>query len=157
MQMKNLGFHISLFSLAVILIWIGLFKFTPTEAKAIEPLVSTSPLMSWLYHFFSKQVVSNIIGTAEIITALFLLGYYISPYMGWIGGLLSSVTFLITLSFLFSMPDAVQQVDGFWLPDAFILKDLMALGISVSIFTQSYHQIFNKVQKQNISTMALHS
>ncbi len=155
--MKNLGFHISLFGLAIVLIWIGLFKFTPTEAKAIEPLVSTSPLMSWLYELLGRQQISNLIGALEILTGVLLLLYYLNPYSGLIGGVLSTITFLITLSFLFSMPDAVQQIDGFWLPDAFILKDLMALGISVSIFTQSYHKIFNKVQKQNMATMALHS
>jgi len=149
--MKNLGFNISLFGLAIVLLWIGLFKFTPTEAKAIEPLVSSSPLRAWLYGFFSQQTVSNIIGTAEIITALLLLGYYISPYSGWLGDLLSSLTFLLTLSFLFSMPNAVQQIDGFWLPDAFILKDLMALGISISILTKSYEKITNKIKTQEVS------
>ena len=154
--MKNLGFHISLFSLAVILIWIGLFKFTPTEAKAIEPLVSTSPLMSWLYEWFGRQQISNLIGALEILTGILLIFYYVNPYSGLIGGALSIITFLITLSFLFSMPNAIQQIDGFWLPDTFILKDLMALGISVSIFMQSYQKILNKMQDRIAQTMVLH-
>ena len=47
--MKDIGFHVSLMGLALILIWIGLFKFTLTEAKAIEPLIANSPFMKWMY------------------------------------------------------------------------------------------------------------
>ena len=35
-------------SLALVLIWIGGMKFTSYEAMGIQPLVATSPLMSWL-------------------------------------------------------------------------------------------------------------
>jgi hypothetical protein len=33
------------------------------------------------------------------------------------------------------------------LPDAFILKDIMALGISLTIFTESYNTIFLNIEK----------
>ena len=41
-------------------------KFTAYEAGAIQPLVASSPLMSWLYAIFSVQATSNLIGVAEI-------------------------------------------------------------------------------------------
>jgi uncharacterized membrane protein YkgB len=34
--MKKTGYWLSVIATAVVLIWIGLFKFTPTEAKAIK-------------------------------------------------------------------------------------------------------------------------
>ncbi len=140
--MEKLGFNLSLIGVATILIWIGLFKFTPTEAKAIEPLVSHSPLVSWMYKFMSLQTVSNSIGLIEVITSILLLLNYFTPYGGLIGGFLSAITFIITLTFIFSTPNGIEKIDNFILPDAFILKDLMALGISISIFAKSYEAIF---------------
>jgi len=37
------------YGLVLLLLWFGVFKFTPTEAQAIQPLVANSPLLSWLY------------------------------------------------------------------------------------------------------------
>lgn len=145
--MTNIGFHISLIGLATVLIWIGLFKFTPTEAKAIEPLILNSPIMNWLYQLLDLQAVSKLIGTVEIITGIFLLLNYITPYGGFFGGLLSILTFLVTLSFIFTTPGGIEKIDNFILPDAFILKDIMALGISLSIFSKSYNDIFIIMQK----------
>ncbi len=142
--MKDIGFHISLVGVAVILIWIGLFKFTPTEAKAIEPLVSNSPFMKWMYNIVSIHGVSKIIGTIEVITGLLLLLNYFTPYGGLVGGFLASATFIMTLSFIFTTPNAIEKIDGFILPDAFILKDIMALGISLTIFTKSFNEIYNQ-------------
>ncbi len=140
--MKDIGFHISLLGLALILIWIGLFKFTPTEAKAIEPLVSNSPFMKWMYNVVSINGVSKIIGTIEVITGLLLLLNYLTPYGGLVGGFLASATFILTLSFIFTTPNAIEKIDGFILPDAFVLKDIMALGISLTIFIKSFIEIF---------------
>jgi uncharacterized membrane protein YkgB len=141
-KMENFGFHISLIGLATVLIWIGLFKFTPTEAKAIEPLVTHSPLVGWLYGFMGLRAVSNTIGTIEVITGILLLLNYFTPYGGLVGGFLSALTFVVTLTFIFSTPNGIERIDNFVLPDAFILKDLMALGISLTIFAKSFRAIF---------------
>ena len=142
--MKEIGFHISLFGVALILIWIGLFKFTPTEAKAIEPLVSNSPFIKWMYNIASINGVSKIIGTIEVLTGLLLLLNYLTPYGGLVGGFLASATFIMTLSFIFTTPNAIEKIDGFIIPDAFMLKDIMALGISLTIFIKSVNEIFRQ-------------
>ncbi|MDA4697911.1 YkgB family protein, partial [Enterobacter hormaechei] len=54
-----IGYYISLYGVAIVLLWIGIFKFTPTEAAAIKPLVENHPLMGWLYNILSIQGVSN--------------------------------------------------------------------------------------------------
>ncbi len=38
------GYYITLLGTAAILLWIGIFKFTPTEAAAIKTLVAHHPL-----------------------------------------------------------------------------------------------------------------
>ncbi len=53
------GYLIGVLGVSLILIWLGIYKFTPTEAKLIEPLVLNHPLMGWAYQFLSIQAVSN--------------------------------------------------------------------------------------------------
>lgn len=130
-KLEKTGFYIALYGIALILIWIGLFKFTPTEATAIKGLVENSPLMSWMYNVMSVTTVSRVVGTTEIITGILLALLPFSARAGFVGGVLSAITFFTTLTFLFSTPGAIKQVDGLWVPDGFLLKDLIALGVSI--------------------------
>lgn len=138
--MKNLsriGYIAAVSGLALVLLWIGIFKFTPTEAKGIKGLVENSPLMSWMYQAFSLQAVSNIIGAFEIVCALLLMASFKWPKAGLIGGVMGVITFLATLSFLITTPGINNTIDGVWIPDQFILKDLMALGICLMVMGQA--------------------
>lgn len=126
--LKKIGFYVSYLGTFLILLWIGIFKFTPTEAEAIRPLVENHPLMSWTYHFFSEQAVSGIIGAVEILTAFLLLLGLRWRTLRMVGGLFVIVTFLITISFLFTTPGVWKMVDGVPVTDFFVLKDLAMLG-----------------------------
>lgn len=137
LDFEKLGYRISVFGVAIVLLWIGIFKFTTTEAKAIEPLVSNSFLMSWLYKILSLQGVSNLIGGVEIITAICLVLHFVWRKVGIVGGILSTMTFLATLSFLFTTPNVFNTVDGVPITEFFILKDVMALGISLMVWGKS--------------------
>lgn len=127
--MGKIGYYVAYFSVVLILFWVGVFKFTPTEAEAIRPLVENHPLMWWLYSIFSVQTVSNLFGTVELITALLLLLGLKWCGLRRIGGLFVVVTFLITLSFLFTTPGMWRVVDGVPTTEFGILKDLAFLGI----------------------------
>jgi reactive chlorine resistance protein C len=112
---------------------IGFLKFTSSEAAGIQPLVAHSPLLSWLYSVLSVQGVSNLIGAIEIAIAVLLALRPISAKASFIGSLGSIVTFLLTTSFLFSTPGAVQLNHGLpVLGDAgqFLIKDVVLLGAS---------------------------
>ncbi len=63
------GYKLGVFGVVLVLLWIGIFKFTPTEAAAIEPLIKNHPLMGWAYNFLSVQMVSNLVGFSEIVVA----------------------------------------------------------------------------------------
>lgn len=130
-KIEKTGFYIALYGMAIVLIWIGIFKFTPTEAKGIKSVVENSPLMGWMYAAMSQSAVSKMIGTIEIITGILLMLQPVSAKAGLVGGILASVTFIITLSFIFTTPGAFSKIDGIWIPDQFLLKDLMALGIGI--------------------------
>lgn len=137
---QGLGYSASVLGVAIVLLWIGIFKFTPTEAKAIEGLVKNSFLMSWLYNVTSVRGVSNIIGGIEIIAAVCLLLSFFWKKAGVLGGILAVITFLATLSFLFTTPGVFKTVNGVPVTEFFILKDVMALGISLMVLGKSISQ-----------------
>lgn len=132
-QLEKTGYKLSVLGLAVILLWIGAFKFTPTEANAIEPLVRHHFIMGVLYEVFSLQAVSNLIGAIEIITALGLIASFWNRKIGFLAGMFTVITFIFTLSFLFTTPDIWRIKDEVIVTDFFILKDLPALGIGIMV------------------------
>ncbi|MEE8370825.1 MAG: DUF417 family protein, partial [Sphingomonadales bacterium] len=82
-----------LFGLILVLAWIGAMKFTAAEAAAIAPLLEGNPLFSWLEMFLSEQGSSNLIGVAEIITALLLLAGWFNRTLFSLGALMCIATF----------------------------------------------------------------
>lgn len=129
----SLGYYISLFGAALILLWIGIFKFTPTEAAAIKPLVENHFLTFFVYKIMSAQTVSNLIGAIEIIIALLLIFSAKFAVLKRYAGIGMIVTFLVTLSYLFTTPGMWKIVDGIPVTDFFILKDLMLLGFGFMV------------------------
>src|SRR5712664_3229525 len=106
--LESAGAVVSRYGLVVILLLLGILKFTPAEADGIQPLVAHSPFMSWMYLVVSKHGVSNFIGVVELLIALLLALRPISPRASFIGSLGAITTFLLTTSFLFSTPGAIQ-------------------------------------------------
>lgn len=129
MQQHDKGFLIALAGVVLTLLWIGVFKFTPTEAAAIKPLVASHPLMSWLYGPLSEQGVSNLIGLAEIVIAVGLIVGLWQPRIGYWSSMGAIVTFLVTLSFLLTLTGVWKVVDGVPVTEFFIFKDLVFLGV----------------------------
>jgi reactive chlorine resistance protein C len=71
-ELEAVGIAISRYGLVLVLLLIGLLKFTAAEAAGIQPLIAHSPFMSWMYAVFGVRGVSNLIGTIEITVALLL-------------------------------------------------------------------------------------
>jgi uncharacterized membrane protein YkgB len=140
-RLEATGIVVSRYGLVVVLLLIGVLKFTPAEAAGIQPLVAHSPLMSWMYGLLSVQGVSNVIGAIEIATAALMAFRPLSPKASFVGSLAAVVTFLLTVSFLFSTPGAAQFKYGFpVLGDAgqFLIKDLVLLGASFWTAAEAY-------------------
>ena len=137
------------FSLVLFLLWFGLFKFTPTQAAGIRPLLSSSPLMSWMYRVWSIQGVSDIIGIIEIACAVLIASRWLSPLLSTIGSIGSVITFTLTLSFLWSTPRTLDHIPGFFLPvpsflGSFLLKDLTLLAASFTTAAESLSAYRNR-------------
>ena len=135
MRLESIGLHITRYAVALVLIWIGAMKFTGYEAGAIQPLVTNSPLMSWLYAVLSVQAASNLIGGAEIAAGVLIVLRAWSALACVFGSLMGIATFTITLTFMFSTPGWEPSLGGFpalsVAPGQFILKDAVLLGAAV--------------------------
>lgn len=148
MNFSKTGYILGVSATALVLLWIGILKFTPTEAAAIKPYVENSFLMSWLYNVASVQMVSNLIGVFEIVTGLLLLSSFKSTKAGEIGGYLALIIFITTLSFLITTPHVWNFSDGVLVTDFFVVKDLAFLAIALQVIGHN----FGKRQVKSFNT-----
>ncbi|MFY2508444.1 DUF417 family protein [Vibrio pectenicida] len=136
-RQDNIGYFIGVFGVSLVLIWIGIYKFTPTEAKLILPLVENHFAINWLYDLFSVQAVSNIIGTAEIIVAIGLIVGIKHQKVAFYSGIAAAAIFITTLSFLITTPNTWKLSDGVLITNFFLVKDILFLAISITIIERN--------------------
>jgi reactive chlorine resistance protein C len=132
--LESVGTQVLRYGLVLILVLFGLTKFTAAEAAAIKPLVSNSPLMSWLYGVLSDQGASALIGTIEIATAILIASRPLSARVSALGSALAVGTFLTTLSFLFTTPGALAATHP---AHGFLLKDIVLLAAAFATGTEA--------------------
>ncbi len=93
-----------------------------------------SPLMSWMYSFLSVRAASSVIGVVEISVALLMGLRSILPKASFLGSLGAIITFLTTVSFLFTTPGVLDRSHAVPLLGdlgGFLIKDLALLGCAV--------------------------
>lgn len=134
-KVSTFGLHALRFTGATVLGWIGAMKFTAYEAGAIEGLVASSPLTSWLYSVFSLQGAANLIGATEILLAIVIVLGAKFPKLALIGALGALATFFVTSSYLLTAPVWEASLGGFpalsVVPGQFLLKDIVLLASAV--------------------------
>ncbi|CAN5665498.1 hypothetical protein BH10ACT9_BH10ACT9_04400 [soil metagenome] len=131
----RVGGTLARFGLVVVLAWIGLLKFTSFEAHGIEPLVTNSPFMSWVYEVFSVSTFSSLLGVVELSTAALLTVKPWWPRASAVGSVMAIGLFAATLSFLFTTPGVGEASAGGFpvlsMTGQFLIKDVALLGIAV--------------------------
>src|SRR3954452_5293418 len=95
---ERVGGGVLRYGLVLLLVGIGLLKFTEAESLAIQPWVAHSPFLGWLYRVASVQAASEAIGVVEITLGMLLAVSRWWPRLSAVGSLGASVTFLVTLS-----------------------------------------------------------
>lgn len=140
-KLQSIGVGITRYGLVAILLLIGLAKFTHEEAMGIQPLVSHSPFMSWMYHVLSVDGASRFIGCIEIATAMLIALRPLSPRMSLVGSFGAIITFLLTVSFLLSTPGAIQfgGISVLGAAGQFLIKDLVLLGGSIYVAAEAWY------------------
>ncbi|KGJ99070.1 DUF417 family protein [Thalassotalea sp. ND16A] len=142
---------VSIIPVLLVLVWIGGMKFTLLEAQGIEGLVKSSPLMSWLYNFFSIQTTSNIIGVYDLIAVVLLMLAIIYPKLIKPAILMSGMVFVVTQSFLISFTGALSTDTVLSTTGHFLIKDLWYLANL--IFYYAALTEFAKSKKTNALTV----
>ena len=130
------GRELARYGLVVVVVRIGLMKFTAYEAEGIRLYVANSPLMNWVYGPMSDRGFSAVLGVVEVAVALLIAARPLSPRACALGSALAVGMFLTTLSFLVTTPGVwASSAGGFpalsGSPGQFLIKDLALLGISV--------------------------
>ena len=132
---STFGRYVMLYGLVLVFGWIGAMKFTAYEAGAIEGLVASSPILSWLYAVFDQRGVANLIGAIEITAAALLALRPWSAIAGAAGSLIAAATLCATLTLLFSAPGWEPSLGGFpalsVVPGQFLIKDAVLLGVAL--------------------------
>lgn len=129
-ESDRFGSHAMRIAIAIVFLWIGALKFAPYEADSITPFVANSPVMSFFYehprdykvHLTHEgelklqerawQTANNTygfskgLGSLEIVIGLLTLSGLISRWAGLVGAMLAFFTPFVTLSFLFTTPEA---------------------------------------------------
>lgn len=93
----RVGSWLARYGLAVVIAWIGALKFTSAEAHGIQPLVATSPLMSWVYQLFSVGTFSALLGVVELTAAVLLAVRPWWPSLSILGRVIAIGLFLTAL------------------------------------------------------------
>lgn len=129
------------YGLVLVIAWFGVLKFMDYEAEGIAPLVSESPLMSWLYDIFSIYTFSALLGVFELAAAALIAVKPWWPRVSIGGSVLAIGLFAATLSFLFTTPGVFEaSVGGFpalSMTGGFLIKDVALLAISVWTLTDA--------------------
>ena len=126
--------------LALNLLWIGLLKFEDFEVENIRPLTSSSPLFAVLLRTLGEQRLARLIGVSEIVMGSAIAAKPVAPRLSALGSLAAVGTFLTTLSFLATTPQAWQEGRGvprLSLAGQFLLKDTVLLGAALLTAAES--------------------
>jgi uncharacterized membrane protein YkgB len=108
--------------------------------------------MSWLDALFGGRGASYVIGVLELLTAAALIIGAIKPFFSALGAAMSTITYLITLTFFLSTPGVAEPTAGGFpaisaAPGQFLLKDLVLLAASLCLLGASVQGPWLNVQK----------
>ena len=131
----SVGGLVARYGLVIVIAWYGGLKFMAYEAEGIQPLVSASPFMGWLYDIFSVHTFSALLGVFELAAAALLAVKPWWPRISVYGSLLAIMLFAATISFMFTTPGVFEASQGGFpalsLTGGFLMKDIALFGISV--------------------------
>lgn len=123
------------YALVFVIGWIGALKFTAYEANSIQPLVASTPLLSWVYDVLSVTTFSAVLGVVELAAAALIAVKPWAPKASVVGSVMAIGMFVATLSFMFTTPGVMApEASGFpvlSLVGSFLVKDVVLLAVAL--------------------------
>lgn len=137
--------HILRLTLAIVFLAFGYVKFFPFEADGVEPLIAAHPALSWLLPLFGKAGASAFLGVVEITAGIALLIGFRSVLANLFGGILTLVTFTITVSLFVFIPGVFEESAGGFPAisgtGGFLLKDTVLFAAGLVFAEQGYRDL----------------
>lgn len=136
-RFKRSNWDVAFMRLALVVIFavFGYAKWFDYEAQGLVPLIGNSPLLAWMHDVFGIRGASYALGVAEWSVGLLLLAGFWSRRLGLLGAVGSTLTYLTTLTLIFSTPGAWEASAGGFPAmggaTSFLLKDLVLLAGSI--------------------------
>ena len=135
----NLDLHLVRGSMVLIFVLFGYQKWFEYEAQGLIPFISNGPLTFWMYPVFGLHGATYFLGVSEWLTAALLIWGFWNPKAGVIAAILCVATFVTTVTIIPFMPDGWDATAGFPAMKgnvAFLMKDVVLLGVSVYLLKQ---------------------
>src|SRR6201993_3680674 len=136
-RLRTTGFAplIARYGLVIVLAWFGAMKFTYYESHGISHWVANSPFLGWVYDLMSIDAFGRLNGSVELITAALLAVKPWWPKASVVGGIIASLFFVTTLSFMVTTPGVGEaSAGGFPVLSAdgeFLMKDIALIGLAL--------------------------
>jgi reactive chlorine resistance protein C len=137
--------HFLRLALALVFLAFGYVKFFPFEADGVEPLISAHPALSWLLPMLGKAGASAFLGVVEIGAGIALLLGFRFAAANLLGGILTLITFAITVSLFFFIPGVFEESAGGFPAisgtGGFLLKDAVLFAAGLIFAEQGYRRL----------------
>lgn len=136
----NFDYHFVRASMILIFLMFGYGKFFPYAAKMMVLFITHGPFIFWLNPLLGVWGESYFLGTSEVTTATLLLIGFWNKKFGMAGALISTFTFISTVTIIPFMPDGwAASAGGFPAMVGnvpFLMKDVVLLAVSIYLLSQ---------------------
>src|ERR1700757_220879 len=137
---KDLDYHLLRTLMVMICLFFGYQKWFEYEAQALIPYISHGPLIFWLYPVFGMRGATYFLGVAEWLFGALLLAGFWNKKAGILGALGLCFSMLGTSAIIPFIPGGWAASPGgvaaMTERVAFLMKDLVLLGVSVYLLRQ---------------------
>jgi uncharacterized membrane protein YkgB len=127
-------------SMVFIFVMFGYGKWFEYAARLMVVYITHGPLIFWLYPLFGLRGESRFLGTVEWFTAVLLFTGFWNKKAGMLGALISTFTFVSTVTIIPFMPDGwAVSAGGFPAMTGevpFLMKDVVLLAVSIYLLKQ---------------------
>jgi uncharacterized membrane protein YkgB len=142
---SEFDYHFLRAAMALIFITFGYDKWFDYAAKIMVIYISHGPLIFWLYPAFGFRGESRFLGTSELTTfTLLVIGFW-NKKVGMVAALLSTFTFISTITILPFIPGGWEgSAGGFPAMTGetpFLLKDLVLLAVSYHLLKEDVTRV----------------
>jgi uncharacterized membrane protein YkgB len=144
----DLDYHLLRASMVIIFAFFGYQKWFAYEAERLVPYISHGPLIFWLYPAFGHRGASWFLGASEWTFGTLLLAGFWNKWLGTLGALGSTLTFIGTVSIIPFIPDGWDASAGGFpamtgnVP--FLMKDIVLLAVSIYLLKQDLARIVSE-------------